>query len=74
MAVPIVETIWLVNGFQRHIIVAAPLAVTAPSMSCAQDIMSCAWDNMSYCVLDNKLCTQDIMSYVIFWGVLNIPL
>ena len=31
MAAPIVETIWLVNGFQRHIVMAAPIAVTAPS-------------------------------------------
>ena len=31
MAAPIVETIWLVNGFKRHIVMAGPLAVTAPS-------------------------------------------
>ena len=31
MAAPIVETILLVNGFKRHIVMAAPLAVTAPS-------------------------------------------
>ena len=31
MAAPIVETIGLVNGFIRHIVMAAPLAVTAPS-------------------------------------------
>ena len=31
MAAPFVETIWLVNGFKRHIVMAAPMAVTAPS-------------------------------------------
>ena len=31
MAAPIVETFWLVNGFKFHIVMAAPLAVTAPS-------------------------------------------
>ena len=31
MAAPLVETIWLVNGFKRHIVMAAPIAVTAPS-------------------------------------------
>ena len=31
MAAPIVETIWLVNGFKRHIVMAAPIAVTAHS-------------------------------------------
>ena len=27
MAAPIVETIWLVNGFKRHIVMAAPSSV-----------------------------------------------
>ena len=31
MAAPIVEMIGLVNGFKRHIVIAAPLSVTAPS-------------------------------------------
>ena len=31
MAAPIVETIWLVNVFKCHIVMAVPLAVTAPS-------------------------------------------
>ena len=31
MAAPIVETIWLVNGFKCHIVMAGPFAVTAPS-------------------------------------------
>ena len=31
MAAPIVETIWLVNGFKRHIEMAEPFAVNAPS-------------------------------------------
>ena len=31
MAAPIVETIWLVNGFKRHIVMATPLEVTASS-------------------------------------------
>ena len=30
MAAPIVETIWLVNWFKCHIVMAAPLAVTVP--------------------------------------------
>ena len=28
MAAPIVETIWLVNGFKRHIVMAVPHSVT----------------------------------------------
>ena len=31
MAALIVETIWLVNGLKRHIVMAAPLTITAPS-------------------------------------------
>ena len=31
MTAPIVETIWFVNGFQRHIVMAAPFPVIAPS-------------------------------------------
>ena len=38
MAAPIGETIWLVNGFTRHIIMTAPFAVTAPSS--VQNLMS----------------------------------
>ena len=31
MAASLDETIWLVNGFKCHIVMAAPLAVTTPS-------------------------------------------
>ena len=31
MAAPLSETIWLVNGFKRHIVMAAHLSITAPS-------------------------------------------
>ena len=31
MAAPIVETVWLVNGFKSHIVMAAPFEETAPS-------------------------------------------
>ena len=38
MAAPIVETIWLVNGFKRHFVMAAPLVVTA--LSSVQNLMA----------------------------------
>ena len=31
MGALIVETIWLVNGFKHHIVMAAPCTVTAPT-------------------------------------------
>ena len=43
MAAPIVEMIWLVNGFKRHIVMAAPLAVTAPSS--IQNLMNIRQDD-----------------------------
>ena len=38
MAASIVETIWLVNGFKRHIVMAAPFPVTA--LSSYQNLMN----------------------------------
>ena len=41
MAAPIVEMIWLVNGFKRHIVMAALFPVTAPSS--VQNLMKIRW-------------------------------
>ena len=54
MAGPIVETIWLVNGFLRHI---APIAVIAPSS--VQNLM-----NSSSRRLDGKSRSLDVRDYL----------
>ena len=54
MAAPIVEMIWLVNGFKRHIVMAAPIAVTASSS--VQNLKKCSsrrYDGKSMS-LDNR--------------------
>ena len=38
MTAPIVETIWLVNGFKPHIVMVAPFEVTA--LSSLQNLMN----------------------------------
>ena len=57
MAGPIVETIWLVNGFLRHIVMAAPIAVIAPSS--VQNLM-----NSSSRRLDGKSRSLDVRDYL----------
>ena len=60
MAAPRVETIWLVNGFKRHIVMAAPIAVSAPSS---------VWNLMksSSRRFDGKSRSLDDRDYVKIW-------
>ena len=57
MAAPIVETIWLVNGFNSLSVMAAPIAVTAPSSE--QNLM-----NSSSKRFDGRSKSPDNRNYV----------
>ena len=61
MAAPIVETILLVNGFKRLIVMTAPFAITAPS--CVQNLM-----NSSSRRFDGKSMSLDDRDYIETWN------
>ena len=63
MAAPIVETNCLVNGFKRHIVMAAPFTITAPSS--VQNLM-----NSSSRQFDGKSRSRDDWDYI---AILNVP-
>ena len=60
MAAPVAETIWLVNGFKRHIVMAAPCTVAASSS--VQNLMKSSSRRFDY--NSRSLDDRDYVCYI----------
>ena len=74
MAALIVETIWLVNGLKRHIVMAAPLTITAPSS--VQSLMKSSLKTIRWKVEESEWSRLSYYLLVLFpihdWIILQI--